>query len=223
MLRVSIRSVPAMLLVLSFSLAGCPGGENQDPLPSCETTECGQNASCADMIDGPVCSCNTGYMGDGQTCCADLDIDDVCDDVDNCPDTSNSLQEDTDQDGIGDACDFMGIAIPLEDLTTTAQFYSFETEAAPNTVVHYFAVLDAGGAPHVAFDACDVCYASRLGYSQSGTKMVCNNCSNEFEISGIGTENLGGGCWPGHLPIDVTETEIHIETADLDDGAWYWE
>ena len=35
----------------------------------------------------------------------DRDADDVCDDVDNCPDTPNPDQADADGDGIGDACD----------------------------------------------------------------------------------------------------------------------
>jgi hypothetical protein len=35
----------------------------------------------------------------------DRDTDGICDDVDNCPDTPNPDQADTDDDGIGDACD----------------------------------------------------------------------------------------------------------------------
>lgn len=36
--------------------------------------------------------------------CTDTDMDGVCDDVDNCPDAANRGQQDTDGDGVGDAC-----------------------------------------------------------------------------------------------------------------------
>ncbi len=37
--------------------------------------------------------------------CPDVDLDSVCDTIDNCPKHANSDQQDTDGDGIGDACD----------------------------------------------------------------------------------------------------------------------
>ena len=48
-----------------------------------------------------------GLTFGGQQVCpgsGDRDGDGVCDDVDNCPDTPNPLQEDSDHDGVGDAC-----------------------------------------------------------------------------------------------------------------------
>jgi rhodanese-related sulfurtransferase len=37
--------------------------------------------------------------------CVDTDEDDINDDLDNCPTVSNPDQQDTDQDGVGDACE----------------------------------------------------------------------------------------------------------------------
>ncbi|XP_066275066.1 cartilage oligomeric matrix protein-like [Branchiostoma lanceolatum] len=65
-----------------------------------------------------ICKCEVGYAGsnDGLTCCLDSDQDGYpdaslsCNDTtckqDNCPWTPNSGQEDTDDDGSGDACDY---------------------------------------------------------------------------------------------------------------------
>lgn len=158
-----------------------------------------------------------GDDGDGVSC-DDIDADGLCDDDDNCPEVDNADQADGDGDGQGDACEFVSIAI--SDLSEDASFFNYE---APTATVSYFAVLDDGGEPHVAFDACDVCYGAGLGYSQDGDVMVCNNCGNEFSVDGLGSENQGGGCWPGYLPAEITDDQVIIMHADLEAGAWYFE
>lgn len=156
---------------------------------------------------------------DGETAgCADADGDSLCDEADNCPDAANPDQADYNADGVGDSCD--QILIPLAELSQDANFYEYES---PDIIIAYFAVLDADGQPHVAFDACDVCYPSHKGYRQEGEEMVCNNCGNRFEIDGIGTENTAGGCWPGFLPIEITATDVVLQPEDLEAGSWYFE
>ncbi|XP_032681170.1 cartilage oligomeric matrix protein [Odontomachus brunneus] len=84
----------------------CPGS----------TTGCDVNSDCVQAFTHEyTCKCHVGWAGNGQTCGPDTDLDGIpdrslsCHDPrcrsDNCPTTPNSGQEDTDEDGIGDACD----------------------------------------------------------------------------------------------------------------------
>ncbi|XP_013137391.1 PREDICTED: cartilage oligomeric matrix protein [Papilio polytes] len=79
----------------------------------CDSARCRRyNAVCG---FGQECVCATGWAGNGTVCGPDRDIDGYpdhklpCNEIhckaDNCPDVSNSGQEDADGDGIGDSCD----------------------------------------------------------------------------------------------------------------------
>ncbi|XP_028025443.1 cartilage oligomeric matrix protein [Bombyx mandarina] len=79
----------------------------------CDPSYCRRfNAVCG---FGQKCVCNTGWTGNGTVCGLDRDLDGHPDEQlpcneprckkDNCPDVSNSGQEDVDGDGIGDSCD----------------------------------------------------------------------------------------------------------------------
>ncbi len=197
---------------------GNAGAVGQGEL-TCETDPCGADAVCNDLDAGDYeCTCATGFSGDGFDCCADDDGDETCNDLDNCVSDANPSQDDFNSDGTGDACD--SIVIMLSDLTTTAQFYEYEAVSA---TVHYFALLDEGGEPHVAVDACDVCYGAKKGYRQDGDEMVCNNCGLTFDIDGIGSENRTGGCNPGYIPIEITAESVIIEPEALEAASWYFE
>jgi hypothetical protein len=53
------------------------------------------------------------YQWTWTTCdCADVDGDNICDDVDNCPYIANPDQSDLDGDGVGDACDACPHSLP---------------------------------------------------------------------------------------------------------------
>ncbi|XP_023646247.1 thrombospondin-3a-like [Paramormyrops kingsleyae] len=91
------------------------------PQRSCSTLgydPCDVNAHCLIERSGEVsCVCNVGWAGNGNTCGPDTDLDGYPDESlpcidndkhckpDNCPQTPNSGQEDTDSDGVGDQCD----------------------------------------------------------------------------------------------------------------------
>ncbi|MBN1409199.1 MAG: DUF2318 domain-containing protein [Spirochaetales bacterium] len=110
------------------------------------------------------------------------------------------------------------IEIPISRLSREAQYFSFKTP--DNIEVKYFALLDADNKPHIAFDACDVCYRSKRGYAQSGDMTVCRNCGNQYPIQAIGTENQRGGCWPSYLPMTEKDGKIAIKVDDLIGKQW---
>lgn len=196
--------------VMALSLASCAEAP-------CDANPCGADATCSEVGDSFVCDCNEGFYDDGESCCADGDEDHVCDAVDNCAADVNQDQEDFNSDGVGDACD--EIVIPLADLSTDAIFFEYQ---AMDVTVHYFAVLADDGSPHVAVDACDVCYAAKKGYRQEGDQMICNNCGQSFDIEDIGDENQTGGCNPGYIVIDVTDTAVIIQPEALEMVSWYF-
>ncbi|XP_049876570.1 cartilage oligomeric matrix protein [Pectinophora gossypiella] len=79
----------------------------------CDPARCRRyNAVCG---YGQRCVCATGWAGNGTVCGPDRDLDGYPDQrlpcsephctADNCPEVSNSGQEDADKDGIGDSCD----------------------------------------------------------------------------------------------------------------------
>jgi hypothetical protein len=155
----------------------------------------------------------------GLTLFAGCGDDEPKDDTDTSADTDTDTDADTDTDTDADT-DAATVGVPKADLSTTASFYEYEGEAA---TIRYFAVLDDLGEPHVAFDACDSCYPADKGYRQEGDLMVCNNCGNSYGIEDLGTQNRGGGCWPGFLPFTETDTELLILVSDLEAGSYYFE
>jgi len=88
--------------------------------------------------------------------------------------------------------------------------------------IGYVIVLASNGDVKTVFNACDVCYPSNKGYSQSGTELRCNNCGNRFPIDGLGNKNTGGTCNPGYLPHSVNGTDVIITISDLLAGAYFF-
>ena len=109
--------------------------------------------------------------------------------------------------------------VPVAELADgTARFYSADVAG---TTVKYFVVQDAGGEVRTAFDACDVCYPAKKGYTQDGDVMVCNNCGRRFPTDGIGT--VAGGCNPSPLEAKVKGGEVVITADALAAGARYFQ
>ncbi len=109
------------------------------------------------------------------------------------------------------------VKIPLSEISTTAKYYTYDSGGI---AIKYFAVKGSDGKVRTAFDACEVCYRAKKGYSQVGSSMKCNNCGLQFRIDDLGTMNKGSGCWPAYLPNEVSGSSIIIKKTDLDKGAY---
>ena len=112
------------------------------------------------------------------------------------------------------------VMIPISDITETAKYFR---ETVDGVTVKFFVVEGDNGEIHTAFDACDVCYREKKGYSQDGDIMVCNNCGNRYQTNGIGTKNTaGGGCWPGYLKTSIEDGNLVISKSVLAGGTYYF-
>ena len=59
------------------------------------------------------------------------------------------------------------------------------------------AVKAPDGSIRTAFNTCQICYDSGRGYyEQSGNKLVCQNCGNQFSTSQVEVESGGCNPWP---------------------------
>jgi len=108
------------------------------------------------------------------------------------------------------------VTISLDKISDKATWFGYDSSGV---MIRFFAVEVKDGSIKTAFDSCDVCYSQKKGYRQVGEFMVCNNCGNEYPISGLGTENRNpGGCWPSYLPSKIEGNNLVIEKADLEKG-----
>ncbi|MGE4497837.1 MAG: Fe-S-containing protein [Deferribacterales bacterium] len=86
--------------------------------------------------------------------------------------------------------------------------------------VKYFILKSSDGVIRAAFDACDVCYREKKGYSQQGDFMVCNNCGMKFHSMRI--NEVKGGCNPSPLTRTTDKEFVYLKTTDIASGAMYF-
>ncbi len=110
------------------------------------------------------------------------------------------------------------ISVPLAELDGgKALHYSVDIDGKP---VRFFLLKTPDGVARAAFDACDVCYQEKKGYSQNGEYMVCNNCGQRFHASRI--NEVRGGCNPAPLERSVVGDKIVLRAEDLRQGSKYF-
>ena len=111
------------------------------------------------------------------------------------------------------------VKIPVAEISDgQAHFYSYD---AGGTEVKYFVMQSKDGEYRAAFDACDVCYPNKKGYTQDGDQMVCNNCGQRFDSSRI--NEVKGGCNPSPIDRKVKGQELVLKTDDLQAGVQYFQ
>ena len=110
------------------------------------------------------------------------------------------------------------IMIPLKKVDDgNAHYFKYEQGG---TTVNFFVVKSNDGVIRAAFDACDVCFPAKKGYTQDGDFMICNNCGRRFHSSRINV--VEGGCNPAPLQREVIGDQLVIKTSDVIPGARYF-
>lgn len=110
------------------------------------------------------------------------------------------------------------VQIPVDKIDDgNAHYFSYK---AGDKDIHFFVLKSKDGVIRAAFDACDVCFPERKGYSQSGEYMICNNCGQKFHSSRINV--VKGGCNPAPLGRNVQNGKLVIATNAILTGARFF-
>ncbi|MDR2486702.1 MAG: DUF2318 domain-containing protein [Clostridiales Family XIII bacterium] len=115
------------------------------------------------------------------------------------------------------AADGEDLVIEVAGITEQASFFPVE---AGGTRMEVIAVKAPDGTIRTAFNTCQVCFDSGRGYyEQSGDRLVCQNCGNQFPMDRVEVE--AGGCNPWPIFADdktVTDGTITISAAFLQES-----
>lgn len=98
-----------------------------------------------------------------------------------------------------------------------AHYYTYVHE---NESIEFFVLESSDGIVRAAFNACDVCFRAKKGYTQDGNEVICNNCGRRFAAELI--NEVQGGCNPAPLNRVVQDGYVLIQAKDLVDGLRYF-
>jgi hypothetical protein len=98
-----------------------------------------------------------------------------------------------------------------------AHHFTYMNEGRP---IEFFVLKSNDGVVRAAFNACDVCFGSKKGYTQDGDHMICNNCGRRFPADQINV--VHGGCNPSPLTREVEGDTLIIQVEDLVTGQPYF-
>lgn len=110
------------------------------------------------------------------------------------------------------------VRIPVKDIDDgKAHYYVYMGD---KTEIKFFVIKSSDGVLRAAFDACDVCFLAKKGYSQDGEFMICNNCGKRFHSSQINV--VEGGCNPAPLHREMVGGNLVIKIEDILPGARFF-
>ena len=98
-----------------------------------------------------------------------------------------------------------------------AHYYTYMQGDRP---IEFFVLKSLDGVVRAAFNACDVCFQSRRGYTQEGDEVVCNNCGLRFPADQINV--VRGGCNPSPLERNLDGDTLVIQVEDIVSGLGYF-
>ena len=110
------------------------------------------------------------------------------------------------------------VRILLSDMNADkVRFYSYLLPG--NKSIKFFVTKTSENKVRIAFDACQDCYKSHLGYGQSGKDIICILCKRRIK----GMNHNQSGCSPLALKSTVENGQIVIKLDDLKEGFRYFQ
>lgn len=110
------------------------------------------------------------------------------------------------------------IRLALSDVSDgKAHFYSYRDG---EKTIKFFVIKSRDGVVRAAFDACDVCFAAKKGYTQEGDFMVCTNCGRKFHSTQVNV--VEGGCNPAPLARAEVGEHLVIKVSDIKPGGRFF-
>ena len=110
------------------------------------------------------------------------------------------------------------VSIPVSEVDDgEAHYYVYDNGGRD---VKFFLLKSEDGVIRAAFDACDVCFGEKKGYSQDGEFMVCNNCGQRFHSARI--NEVQGGCNPSPLTRVIQGGNVILNVGDIAVGGRYF-
>lgn len=110
------------------------------------------------------------------------------------------------------------VTIPVAQVNDGA--VHFFASRVDGTEVKYFVVKASDGSLRTAFDACDVCFPQKKGYSAIDGAVKCNNCGRTFPLDQVSVQQ--GGCNPSPITAKKAGGNLVIPYSQLQSGVRFF-